>query len=57
MAYRLLARNQQIPQQMSMAVQGKKPDGTLQCPTPPSSPFSQTGQGTQPQVLLFLFVI
>ncbi|XP_025830418.1 ATP-dependent helicase brm isoform X3 [Agrilus planipennis] len=57
MAYRMLARNQPIPQQMAMAVQGKRPDGSPQCPTPPpSSPYQPssgppppTGPGPQPQ--------
>ncbi|XP_060525669.1 ATP-dependent helicase brm-like [Cylas formicarius] len=35
MAYRYLARNQPIPHQILMALQGKKPDGTPQSPTPP----------------------
>lgn len=39
MAYRMLARNQPLTQQLTMAVQGKRADGTPQCPTPPSSPF------------------
>ncbi|XP_045467902.1 ATP-dependent helicase brm isoform X1 [Harmonia axyridis] len=45
MAYRLFARNQSISPQMALAVQGKRPDGTPQCPTPPSSPFQPTGPG------------
>lgn len=47
MAYRLLARNQPLSQQLALAVQGKRTDGPPQCPTPPSSPFqpnqAQTG--------------
>lgn len=40
MAYRMLARNQPLTQQVQMAVQGKRQDGGApQCPTPPSSPF------------------
>ncbi|GJQ73042.1 brm [Trypoxylus dichotomus] len=39
MAYRMLARSQPLSQQIVMAVQGKRQDGTPQCPTPPSSPF------------------
>jgi SWI/SNF-related matrix-associated actin-dependent regulator of chromatin subfamily A protein 2/4 len=49
MAYRLLARNQPLSQQMVNAVQGKRPDGTPQCPTPPSSPFQPQGVLGQPQ--------
>ncbi|KAL3278288.1 hypothetical protein HHI36_013622 [Cryptolaemus montrouzieri] len=54
MAYRLLARNQTISPQMALAVQGKRPDGAPQCPTPPSSPFQppgpgQTGAAGQPE--------
>ncbi|XP_022919947.1 ATP-dependent helicase brm isoform X2 [Onthophagus taurus] len=48
MAYRMLARNQPINQQLVMAVQGKRPDGTPQCPTPPSSPFQPNSGGPQP---------
>lgn len=51
MAYRMLARNQPLTQQMTMAVQGKRPDGTSQCPTPPSSPF----QNQHSQVCYILF--
>ncbi|XP_044262414.1 ATP-dependent helicase brm isoform X2 [Tribolium madens] len=47
MAYRMLARNQPLSPQIVNAVQGKRPDGTPQCPTPPSSPFQP--QGPQPQ--------
>lgn len=50
MAYRMLARNQPLTQQVQMAVQGKRQDGAPQCPTPPSSPFQQqnvTGQQVQ----------
>lgn len=35
MAYRMLARNQPLNPQMNLAVQGKRPDGSPQCPTPP----------------------
>ncbi|XP_019754076.1 ATP-dependent helicase brm isoform X2 [Dendroctonus ponderosae] len=36
MAYRYLARNQPVPQQILMAIQGKRPDGSpLQASTPP----------------------
>lgn len=34
MAYRYLARNQPIPPQVNMALQGKRHEGP-QCPTPP----------------------
>lgn len=47
MAYRLLARNQPVSQQLAMAAQGKRTEGPPQCPTPPSSPF-QPGQGGPP---------
>ncbi|XP_017784542.1 PREDICTED: ATP-dependent helicase brm isoform X2 [Nicrophorus vespilloides] len=47
LAYRMLARNQPLTQQMTMAVQGKRPDGTPQFPTPPSSPFQQAVQAPQ----------
>lgn len=43
MAYRLLARNQPLSQQLAMAVQGKRTEGPPQCPTPPSSPFQPQG--------------
>ncbi|XP_063906317.1 ATP-dependent helicase brm isoform X2 [Zophobas morio] len=49
MAYRLLARNQPLSQQMVNAVQGKRPDGAPQCPTPPSSPFQPQGGPVQAQ--------
>lgn len=49
MAYRLLARNQPLTQQLAMAVQGKRPDGSPQFPTPPSSPFQPQGGPGQPQ--------
>ncbi|KAJ8974907.1 hypothetical protein NQ317_009836 [Molorchus minor] len=46
MAYRYLARNQPIPPQVAMALQGKRPDGSPQCPTPPPpSSFPQGGPG------------
>ncbi|KAL1500937.1 hypothetical protein ABEB36_006353 [Hypothenemus hampei] len=48
MAYRCLARNQPIPHQVLMALQGKRPDGTPQFPTPPSSPFQPTQGPDQP---------
>lgn len=47
MAYRFLARNQPVPHQILMGLQGKRPDGTPQFPTPPSSPFQQP-PGDQP---------
>lgn len=53
----MLARNQPLTQQLTMAVQGKRADGTPQCPTPPSSPFQPpsaappTSQPSGPQVL------
>lgn len=48
MAYRYLARNQAIPHQVVMALQGKRPDGSPQCPTPPpSSSYPQGGAGHQ----------
>lgn len=37
MAYRYLARNQPVPSQVLMALQGKRPDGTPLSPTPPPS--------------------
>ncbi|KAK5650176.1 hypothetical protein RI129_001205 [Pyrocoelia pectoralis] len=54
MAYRMLARNQPLTQQMALAVQGKRPDGAPQCSTPPpTSPYQSQGvptsaQGTTP---------
>lgn len=55
MAYRYLARNQPLPPQVSMALQGKRPDGTPQCPTPPPPanypPQGPGGGGGLPQVL------
>ncbi|KYB25022.1 brahma [Tribolium castaneum] len=50
MAYRMLARNQPLSPQIVNAVQGKRPDGTPQCPTPPSSPFQPQGVQPQPQL-------
>lgn len=51
MAYRYLARNQPIPHQVTMALQGKRPDGTPLCPTPPpASPFQSGPGGQQSQV-------
>lgn len=47
MAYRMLARNQPLTPQVTMAVQGKRPDGQPQCPTPPSSPFQPQGPNSQ----------
>lgn len=42
MAYRYLARNQSIPQQIVMALQGKRPDGSpLQSATLPLGQVSQ----------------
>lgn len=52
MAYRYLARNQPIPHQVSMALQGKRPDGLPQCPTPPPSSGYSQGIGGIPQVYL-----
>lgn len=40
MAYRLLARNQPLTQQLAMAVQGKRPEGA---PTPPPTSSFQPG--------------
>lgn len=40
MAYRLLARNQPLTQQLAMAVQGKRPEGA---PTPPPTSSFQAG--------------
>lgn len=54
MAYRLFARNQSISPQMALAVQGKRPDGAPQCPTPPSSPFQPPGPGQPPNVSIFM---
>lgn len=48
MAYRLLARNQPLSQQLQMAVQGKRTEGPPQCPTPPSSPFQPQGSAPPP---------
>ncbi|XP_018562327.2 ATP-dependent helicase brm isoform X2 [Anoplophora glabripennis] len=50
MAYRYLARNQPVPPQISMALQGKRPDGSPQCPTPPPSPYPQGATGHQSPV-------
>ncbi|XP_019754078.1 ATP-dependent helicase brm [Dendroctonus ponderosae] len=47
-AYRCLARNQPIPHPVMMALQGKRPDGSPQFPTPPTSPFQQGQPGEQP---------
>lgn len=55
----MLARNQPLTQQMSLAVQGKRPDGTPQCPTPPpTSPYQQQGAAPPPtqQVKLNFFL-
>lgn len=49
MAYRMLARNQPLNPQLIHAVQGKRPDGTPSCPTPPSSPFQPQGPPGQNQ--------
>ncbi|KAB0802651.1 hypothetical protein PPYR_04837 [Photinus pyralis] len=50
MAYRMLARNQPLTQQMTLAVQGKRPDGAPQCPTPPpTSPYPSQGAPTSAQ--------
>lgn len=50
MAYRMLARNQPLTQQMNLAVQGKRPDGAPQCPTPPpTSPYPSQGAPTSAQ--------
>lgn len=52
MAYRMLARNQPLNQQVQMAVQGKRQDGAPQCPTPPSSPFQpQNAPGQQVELI------
>ncbi|CAH1176276.1 unnamed protein product [Phaedon cochleariae] len=42
---RCLARNQPIPTSVLMGLQGKRPDGSAQFPTPPSSPFQGQGAG------------
>ncbi|KAF5276830.1 hypothetical protein FQA39_LY06382 [Lamprigera yunnana] len=50
MAYRMLARNQPLTQQMALAVQGKRPDGSPQCSTPPpTSPYQTQGTPTSAQ--------
>ncbi|KAJ8942776.1 hypothetical protein NQ318_002936 [Aromia moschata] len=48
MAYRCLARNQPIPAPILLGLQGKRPDGSPQFPTPPSSPFQPQGGGQPP---------
>ena len=54
MAYRLLARNQPLSQQLAMAVQGKRleppPNHPNQCPTPPFQQQQQQQQQQQVQV-------
>lgn len=61
MAYRMLARNQPLTQQLNMAVQGKRPDGSPQCPTPPPTggypPQGQQPALGGPQVKLNVFTI
>lgn len=59
MAYRMLARSQPLNQQIVMAVQGKRPDGAPQCPTPPSSPFQPqgAGQGQPPTQVRNVFLL
>ncbi|XP_049887633.1 ATP-dependent helicase brm isoform X2 [Pectinophora gossypiella] len=51
-AYRNLARNQPVPQQIAMLAAGKRSaEAPPDCPTPPSqppSPYSQQGQGQGP---------
>ncbi|XP_055591612.1 ATP-dependent helicase brm [Uranotaenia lowii] len=50
MAYRLLARHQQISKQLASQIQGQRSEGTPpQCPTPPASPFPGPQQGPSPQ--------
>lgn len=48
MAYRYLARNQPVPPAVILGLQGKRPDGSPQFPTPPSSPFQGQGTAGQP---------
>lgn len=44
----MLARNQPLTQQINLAVQGKRPDGSPQCSTPPpSSPYQPPPSGQQ----------
>ncbi|KAJ8969543.1 hypothetical protein NQ314_001695 [Rhamnusium bicolor] len=46
LALRARTRNQPVPPQVTMALQGKRPDGSPQCPTPPpASQFPQGGPG------------
>lgn len=50
MAYRCLARNQPVPQHITMAAQTKRPDGGGLCPTPPlmnAGPYGPQGQHNQ----------
>lgn len=48
MAYRMLARNQPLSPQLSLAVQGKRTEGPPQCPTPPSFQPNQVQGGVPP---------
>ncbi|XP_072385053.1 ATP-dependent helicase brm-like isoform X2 [Diabrotica undecimpunctata] len=46
MAYRYIARNQPVPSQINLSLQGKRSDSSPQCPTPPpSAGFSQGNVG------------
>ncbi|XP_056642745.1 ATP-dependent helicase brm-like isoform X1 [Diorhabda sublineata] len=46
MAYRYIARNQPVPSQINLALQGKRPEGSPQCSTPPpNSPLIQGNSG------------
>ncbi|CAH0558695.1 unnamed protein product [Brassicogethes aeneus] len=45
MAYKYLARSQPLPPQLSMALQGKRPEGS---PTPPASSYPQGGPQSEP---------
>ncbi|XP_050309192.1 ATP-dependent helicase brm-like [Anthonomus grandis grandis] len=49
MAWRCLSRNQPIPHNILMGLQGKRPDGGPQFPTPPSSPLQAGQPGDQQQ--------
>lgn len=45
MAYKMLARGQPLPDQLQMAVQGKRPMPGMQQPQPMSSPAPGPGGG------------
>lgn len=53
----MLARSQPLSQQIVMAVQGKRPDGAPQCPTPPSSPFQPQPIPGQPPSQVKIFIL